>query len=404
MTEIILINITGTDKPGLTATFTQILAKSNVQILDIGQAVIHDTLSFGILIASDENSNNHALRKELLFAAYNLEQQIKFTPVSLQNYQNWVQNHGKSRYIVTILAHNINAEHLWQVSSICAKHNLNIENIERLSGRINLAEKTSTSIGCIELDVRGNPHNLSMLKLEFLQIAGMLNIDVAFQIDSLFRSNRRLAVFDMDSTLIEVEVIDELAKLHGVGSQVSQITERAMQGEIDFAQSFKQRMAHLKGLDESSLQQVAQNLPLTTGADVLFAELKRLGYKTAIISGGFGYFARYLQQKLGIDYVFANELDIENGKVTGKVKQPIVDAKRKADLLQELALRENITLEQTIAVGDGANDLPMLALAGLGIAFRAKPLVKQSAEHAISNLGLNAILYLLGFRDKQHSK
>jgi len=400
--EIILINITGADKPGLTATFTQILAKSCVRILDIGQAVIHDTLSFGILVELQDESINPTLLKDLLFASYNLEQQIKFTPISLQNYHNWVQNHGKSRYIVTILAQSITAEHLWHASSICAKHNLNIENIERLSGRITLDSHNQQQTSCIELGVRGKAHDLSALKTDFLQISAKLNIDIAFQIDNLFRNNRRLAVFDMDSTLIEVEVIDELAKLHGVGQQVADITERAMRGEIDFAQSFSQRMALLKGLKESCLQQVAANLPITQGANTLFTELKRLGFKTAIISGGFSYFARHLQQKLGIDYIFANELDIKNGVITGKVLQPIVDAMRKADVLCELAQRENLALEQTIAVGDGANDLPMLSIAGLGIAFRAKPLVKQSAKHAISNLGLDAILYLLGFKDKKY--
>jgi phosphoserine phosphatase len=254
--------------------------------------------------------------------------------------------------------------------------------------------------GCIEFSVRGEPDDPQALRNEFLSVAQELNVDIAFQRDSLFRRNRRLAVFDMDSTLIEAEVIDELAKAAGVGEQVAAITERAMLGELDFRASFKERLALLKGLPESTLASVGANLRLTEGAETLFAELKRLGYKTAILSGGFSYFAKQLQTKLGIDYVFANELQIVDGKLTGVAVEPIVDAQRKADLLRELAAKEGLRLEQTIAVGDGANDLPMLGLAGLGVAFRAKPLVKQSAKQAISTLGLDGILYLLGFRDR----
>jgi len=400
VSEIILINITGSDRPGLTSAITEVLAKSGVKILDIGQAVIHDTLSFGILIELAQNAPNPSLLKDLLFVAYELGQQIKFTPISAGDYANWQQNHGKSRYIVTILARQITAEHLWRVSQICAEQKLNIDTIERLSGRLALKDGVQNQSSCIELKVRGTPLAAN-LKAKFLQIAQELNVDIAFQQDNLFRRNRRLAVFDMDSTLIEAEVIDELAKINGTGAKVAAITERAMQGELDFAQSFTQRMALLKGLDESCLAQIAAKLPLTEGAESLFTKLKLLGYKTAIVSGGFTYFAKYLQQKLQIDYIFANELQIENGKVTGKVIAPIVDAKRKAQILCDLAQKEGLTLEQTIAVGDGANDLPMLALAGLGVAFRAKPLVKQAANHAISNLGLDAILYLLGFRDRE---
>ncbi|MDX1367243.1 phosphoserine phosphatase SerB [Pseudomonas sp.] len=400
MREIVLINITGEDRPGLTAAITGVLAHGGVNILDIGQAVIHDTLSFGILVEIPPTEQGSSVLKDLLFAAYKLEQQVRFTPVSEADYQQWVGGQGKSRHIVTLLTRKVTAEQLQRVSAITAKYDLNIDHIDRLSGRMPLDMPAEQGKGCIEFSVRGEPADPAGLRAEFLSVAQELNVDIAFQRDSLFRRNRRLAVFDMDSTLIEAEVIDELAKAAGVGEQVSQITERAMRGELDFAASFRERLALLKGLPEAVLADIGASLRLTEGAETLFSELHRLGYKTAILSGGFSYFAKQLQVKLGIDYVFANELQIVDGLVTGVAVEPIVDAQRKADLLRELAGKQGLRLEQTIAVGDGANDLPMLAIAGLGVAFRAKPLVKQSAKQAISTLGLDGILYLLGFRDR----
>lgn len=398
--EIVLINITGEDRPGLTAAITGALAQGGVNILDIGQAVIHDTLSFGILVEIPHTERGSSVLKEVLFTAYKLDQQVRFTPVSEADYQQWVSGQGKSRYIVTLLTRKVSAEQLQRVSAITAQYGLNIDHIDRLSGRMGLDMPADQGKGCIEFSVRGEPADVDALRAEFLSVAQELNVDIAFQRDSVFRRNRRLAVFDMDSTLIEAEVIDELAKAAGVGEQVSEITERAMRGELDFRASFKERLALLQGLSEGVLEEIGASLRLTEGAEVLFAELKRLGYKTAILSGGFTYFAKQLQAKLGIDYVFANELEIVDGKVTGRALEPIVDAQRKADLLRQLAEQEGLRLEQTIAVGDGANDLPMLGLAGLGVAFRAKPLVKQSAKQAISTLGLDGILYLLGFRDR----
>ena len=400
MREIVLINITGVDRPGLTAAITGVLAQGGVNILDIGQAVIHDTLSFGILVEIPDSEQGKAVLKDILFKGYELDQQVRFTPVSEEDYQQWVGNQGKKRHIVTLLTRKVTAGQLQAVSSITAKYGLNIDHIDRLSGRMPLDTPADKGKGCIEFSVRGEAADPQALRAEFLSVAQELNVDIAFQEDSLFRRNRRLAVFDMDSTLIEAEVIDELAKAAGVGEQVSAITERAMAGELDFRASFKERLALLKGLDVSVLDSIGASLRLTEGAETLFAELKRLGYKTAILSGGFTYFAKQLQAKLGIDYVFANELEVVDGKCTGVAIEPIVDAQRKADLLKQLAEKEGLRLEQTIAVGDGANDLPMLAIAGLGVAFRAKPLVKQSAKQAISTLGLDGVLYLLGFRDR----
>lgn len=401
MKEIILLNLSGRDKPGVSSSITAILAQYNIDILDIGQAVIHNTLSLGILIGVPTESESSPVLRDVLFKAHELDMNIRFEPVEQEAYEEWVREQGKSRHIITLLARNITAEHIGRVAQTAANHGLNIDNISRLSGRISLNEAPKEKTrACVEFSVRGAPADTAQLRAEFLHIASELDVDIAFQKDDIYRRNRRLVVFDMDSTLIEAEVIDELAKEAGVGDQVAEITEAAMRGEIDFTESFRRRMALLKGLDESVLEGIAQRLPLTEGVEELVANLKALGFKTAILSGGFNYFGRFLQQKMGFDYVYANELEIEDGKVTGNVVGTVVDGNRKAELLREIAEREGIRLEQTIAVGDGANDLPMLSIAGLGIAFRAKPLVRQSAKQAISTLGLDGILYLIGFRDR----
>ncbi|MHC6227700.1 phosphoserine phosphatase SerB [Pseudomonas sp. X10] len=400
MREIVLINITGEDRPGLTAAITGVLVQGGANILDIGQAVMHGVLSLGILVDIPDTEAASRVLQDIQAKAHELGQQARFTPISEVDYQHWVDSQGEARHIVTLLSRKVTAEQLQRVSAIIAQYGLNIEHIDRLSARVALDAPLEKGKGCIEFSVRGEPSDAQALRADFLALAQELNIDIAFQQDNLFRRNRRLAVFDMDSTLIEAEVIDELAKAAGVGEQVAAITERAMRGELDFRASFKERMALLKGLDVRVLDEIGASLRLTEGAENLFAELKRLGYKTAILSGGFSYFAKQVQARLGIDYVFANELEVVDGKVTGVAVEPIVDAQRKADLLTELARKEGLQLEQTIAVGDGANDLPMLALAGLGVAFRAKPLVKQSAKQAISTLGLDGVLYLLGMRDR----
>ncbi len=398
--EILLINIAGADKPGVTSAITSILAQYHANVLDIGQAVIHENLSLGLLVEIPTEFESSPVLKDVLFKCHEMEMQVRFLPITEQSYSEWVSHQGKDRYIVTLLSRKLAANQISEVSAIAVRHGLNIDNINRLSGRVELDSVSNQSKACVEFSARGTPESLDRLRADFMELSSRLDVDVAFQEDSLFRRNRRLVCFDMDSTLIEAEVIDELAIAAGVGEQVSEITEAAMRGELDFTESFKRRMALLKGLDESVLAGIAERLPVTEGAAHLITTLKSLGYKTAILSGGFNYFGRYLQEKLGIDYVYANELEIEDGKVTGNVSGTVVDGARKAQLLRELAEQENISLEQVIAVGDGANDLPMLNIAGLGIAFRAKPLVEAEAEQSISTLGLDAILYLIGLRDR----
>lgn len=398
--EIILLNIYGNDKPGLTSSLTQILADYNVNILDIGQAVIHDNLDLGILFEVPSGSESSTMLKDLLFKGYELGIKVKFTPVRQEEYDHWVSNQGKERYIITLLGRFISAKHISEVTRILFKQNLNIDKISRISGRIKLGKNSPDTKACVELSLRGKPKDITEMKAQFLETAPNLGVDIAFQEDTIFRRTRRLVCFDMDSTLIQTEVINELAERAGVGESVSRITESAMRGEIDFSESFKQRIALLEGLDEKVMIHIAENLPLTEGAERLFRTLQRYGFKTAIISGGFSYFGRHLQNKLGIDYVFANQLEIVNGKLTGKHIGEIIDGPKKAELLRNIAFKEDIHLAQTVAVGDGSNDLPMLNISGLGIAFHAKPLVKKNAQHAISTTGLDGILYLMGFRDR----
>lgn len=396
--EIILLNINGEDKPGLTAALTEILARHGAFILDIGQSDIHRNLSLGILFRSKTNISGEIM-KDLLFKAYEMEVNVRFTPISDEEYSNWVGLQGKNRYIITLLGRILTAKQIAAVSKIIAEQNLNIDNIVRLTGRIPLDEKQRAAQSCVELSVRGTPVDRQQMQQAFLELTSSLNFDISFQEESMFRRMRRLICFDMDSTLIQTEVIDELAERAGVGNEVKAITELAMQGEIDFNESFRKRVKLLKGLDVCVLKEIAENLPITEGVDRLVKVLQKVGFKTAILSGGFTYFGNYLKEKYGFDYMYANELEIENGKLTGNYLGDIVDGKRKAELLRLIAQVERIDLRQTVAVGDGANDLPMLGIAGLGIAFHAKPKVKRNAGQSLSTVGIDGILYFLGYKD-----
>ena len=399
--EIIQINISGEDKPGMTSSLTEILARYDAFVLDIGQANIHQSLTLGILFrtTSDKSGN---IMKELLFKASELGVMIRFTPISEADYNGWVSLQGRNRYIITLLGRQVTARHIAEVTRVVAEHGLNIDAIRRLTGRVPLREDDRAAKSCIELSVRGSLDDAakSAMQERFMNLSDM-GLDVSFQKDDIYRRSRRLICFDMDSTLIETEVIDELAERAGVGDRVRAITASAMRGEIDFRESFTQRVALLKGLDVSVMEDIARRLPITEGLERMMTIIKRVGYKTAILSGGFTYFGNYLRQKYGFDYVYANELEIEDGRLTGRFSGEVVDGRRKAELLRLLCQFEEINLAQSVAVGDGANDLPMLSIAGLGIAFHAKPKVKATARQSISTIGLDGILYFLGLKDSR---
>jgi phosphoserine phosphatase len=400
--EAVLIHLSGHDEPGLTADVTEILAKHQAGILDIGQAVVHETLALGMLIEIPAGSEFTPLRAELQARAHELGLQARFRKIPAGSLRHWMQGLRHDHFIVTVLGWSITAKQLARVTAILARHEMNVDRIERLSEQLSAlaGDGAAPANACVELCVSGDAAQEAAMRAEFLTAAQELSVDIAFQRESIYRRNRRLMVFDMDSTLIQGEVIDELAKLAGVADEVVKITEAAMRGEIDFNQSFTRRVGLLKGLPEEKVYSLLDRIPLADGAERLMRTLRMLGYKTAILSGGFMFFARRLQERLGIDFIHANELEIADGVVTGRVTGPIVNGARKAELLKEIAEREGVSLDQAVAVGDGANDIPMLSLAGMGIAYRAKPVVRQKASQSISCLGLDGLLYLIGVRDR----
>ncbi len=402
MSEIVLINISGQDRPGITAALMGILAGYGAQVMDIGQAMVQDTLALSLLVQLPDAAKASPVLKDLLFQAHQDNLHVRFTPVEPSQYESWVRGEELPRWVVTLLGRRVTAEQIARIARVITANNLNIEDIVRLSGRSPLHDDDPLSRACLELTLRGEPLDVDAMTAAFLEISDQLGVDISFQEDNFYRRNRRLIVFDMDSTLIQQEVIDELAREAGAGEAVSRITEAAMRGEIDFKESLRRRVAALEGLEESVLQRVAARLTLTEGAERLLRTLRTLGYRTAVVSGGFNYFGRIMQRNLKLDYAHANELEIVDGRLTGRVVEPIVDGERKAELLCEIAAAEGLELAQVVAVGDGANDLPMLRLAGLGIAFHAKPVVQQSARQAISTIGLDGILYLMGMKDAEN--
>jgi|TARA_Y100000310_G_scaffold325618_1_gene389329 phosphoserine phosphatase len=400
MSELILINVSGKDKPGLTSSISRLLGDYDVDVLDIGQAVIHNYLTLGILIRVPKEAESSPLLKDVLFRAHELGVTVHFTPVEASSYEEWVAHQGRSMFILTLLGRKIKADHMAKVTEIIFNNDLNIDSIMRLSGRVPLSYHEDKARACIEFSLGGQPRDPTAMRTDLMKAATDLDVDIAVQEDSIYRRNRKLIAFDMDSTLIQTEVIDQLAVEAGVGDEVTRITEDAMQGKLEFQQSLIRRVALLKGLSVDVLSDLASSLPLTEGAEDLFRTLKKLAYKTAILSGGFTFAGRALQERLGVDYVYCNELEIVAGKLTGKVVGPIIDGTKKAALLADIAAKEGLSMQQAIAVGDGANDLPMLSSAGLGIAFHAKEIVKATAGHSISTLGLDGILYLMGIRDR----
>jgi phosphoserine phosphatase len=386
---MILVTMTGPDRPGIIAAMTGHIAAAGARIRDIEQTVTHTLLSLSVIIDfTTGDSDQKPLIKDLLFLAKEWGLDLDFQVIDEQDYR---RRSNRNAYVLTIMGGEVNAAALARVSAILAEHQVNIERISKL---------TQGQLRCVEfLATVPEAFDVKTMNRKLLHAGATLGVDVAVQKESLHRRAKRLVVMDMDSTLIQIEVIDELARIAGVGDQVARITEQAMNGEIDFNEALRQRVALLEGLSAEALEQVYQNIPFTPGARTLVRILKRLGYKTAVISGGFNFFTNRLKEDLGLDYAFANGLQIADGKVSGRLDGPVVDGARKAELMEEIACREGIALDQVIAIGDGANDLPMLGRAGLGIAFNAKARVREQADTHINQQSLDSILYLLGLSE-----
>ncbi len=384
----LLITVTGADQPGITAELSAMLATAQAELLDVEQVQVQGYLNLHFLVALDPMSGTPIL-KDLLWKAKEFGLDLDFEWVPSERSQPGLVH---DRWAVTLVARVLGAEVLAAAATAIAQAGFNIDRIGRLS---------EGDLNSLELLVSG-PAKADPVKLQrrLMDVEAKLAVDVALQRENLLRRSKRLVVFDMDSTLIQHEVIDEIARIHGVYDEVSATTERAMQGEMNFDEALRARVALLEGAPEGVFARVLNVIKLTPGAERMVRVLKRLGYRLALVSGGFIQVAQPLANKLGLDYAFANELEVRGGKLTGKLVGPIVNKQRKADLLESMALAERITLEQVIAVGDGANDLAMLGRAGLGIAFNAKRIVQEQADTSINQRNLDAVLYLLGIRQE----
>jgi phosphoserine phosphatase len=389
--QCVLITVSGPDQPGITAALAEIIAAAGAEILDMEQVVIQGLLSLSMVLDHGEDgARGRPVLKDLLFRAKEFGLDMNFRVLPAEEVLRPREHH---RQVLTLIGHaELTAGAIARVAQVLARHGCNIEKIQRLDeGRAR----------CLELlvDLR-DPAQLDALKSALLPVGNEFALDLALQPDNLFRRVKRLVVMDLDSTLVQAEAIDELARLAHCEEAVRAITARAMNGEMDFAEALRRRVALLRGLGLTQLETVAERLPLTEGAETLIRILKRLGYRTAIISGGFEFFCERVRRRLGIDTAHANRLEIEDGRLTGRVLDPIIDGARKAVLMEEIARREGLRLDQVIAVGDGANDLPMLRAAGLGIAFNAKPVVRAAARHSLNQSRLDSILFLLGISQK----
>ncbi|CAO1666331.1 phosphoserine phosphatase SerB [Salinicola sp. NYA28a] len=394
MSQRFVVRATGPARPGQTAALGTALVSAHCRLLDLNQHVAFGEVTLEALVETAED-----LEALLPSAGDVFGLDCRVEKVSAESEALWKDVAKDARWVLTLMAPALSAEVMAEVGALTAEQGLVIERVKRLSAGCQLDTAGSPAGACLEWRLSGAVADSASLREKILALSDRFGVDVALQPANLWRRHRRLVCFDMDSTLIQAEVIDELARRHGVYDEVAAITERAMRGELDFQQSFRERMRKLEGLDESVLAEIAESLPLMPGLERLMRYLKHLGYRTAILSGGFTYFARYLQERLGFDEIHANELIIRDGKVSGEVQEPIVDADRKAMMLRQIAEREGWDLAQTVAVGDGANDLKMLAVAGMGVAYHAKPLVRQQAQQSVSACGLDGLLYLLGYSE-----
>lgn len=389
--DFIVITVNGPDAQGIVSSFTSILSENEVRIVDIEQIVIHNLILLSMLLDLRQSKGGQiSLLKDLLLEAKRLNVDLDFKVASRDDQLQYDNNF---LYAITCLGDKITADVLAGISEAMYSENVNIERIRQLS---------QGELSCVEMIVNTDKSiNVRDMTRKLLSISSEFGVDIAVQKENIFRRSKRLVVMDMDSTLIQVEVIDELAKAVGRGDEVSAITRMAMNGEISFNESLDKRVGLLAGLDEEALDKIYNNIPFTPGAKKFIKILKKIGYKTAVISGGFTFFTDRLKKELGLDYAFANNLEIKDGKITGKVTGRIINGEFKAKILEDIANKEEITLDQVVAIGDGANDLLMLDKAGLGIAFNAHTAVREKADYNISQKNLDSIIYLLGISEKE---